>query len=257
MMSPTTIKAVLFDLGETLIRYGRINKVRAFAKGARGSHHFLKTHNRSVQPYPLFFLENALRLRWETLRSHWTGKDFDVLDLFERVGARKGIHLNPSQWEELAWQWYEPLSRDAVIERGTARTLEALLDMGLKLGLLSNTFVPASCLDRHLAQVGLLEFLPVRLYSYQYPYRKPDPRIFKVAADRLGERIEHVLYVGDRIDGDILPALSLGMAAALVPAYTNAGRAVPQGAWALKRLSDLPNLIPDPGTSAKSSFAEE
>jgi len=163
-MSTKTIRAVLFDLGETLIRYGKINKIRAFAKGARGSYDYLKAQRCPLQWYPLFFAENALRLRWETLRSHWTGRDFDVLDLFERVGAGKGIDLNPSQWEELAWRWYEPLSRDAVIETETTRTLEALLDMGLKLGLLSNTFVPASCLDRHLAQFGLLRFLPVRLY---------------------------------------------------------------------------------------------
>ena len=97
------------------------------------------------------------------------------------------------------------------------------MDMGLKLGLLSNTFVPASCLDRHLAQLGLLEFLPIRLYSYQYPFRKPDPRIFRLAAERLGERAEQILYVGDRIDWDILPALKAGMHVALKPAYTDTG----------------------------------
>ncbi|MBP8303547.1 MAG: HAD family hydrolase, partial [Phycisphaerae bacterium] len=43
---------------------------------------------------------------------------------------------------------------------------------------------------------GFLRFLPVRLYPYQFPYRKPDPRIFQVAADRLGERIDDVFYVG-------------------------------------------------------------
>lgn len=242
-MSQTTIKAVLFDLGETLIRYGKVNKIRAFAKGAKGSYDFFKTHRYPVQPYPLFFLENAIRLKWQTLRSSWTGRDFDVLDLFQRAGDRKRMHLEPPQWEHLAWQWYEPLSKGAVIESGLAETLTILRGMGLKLGLLSNTFVPASCLDRHLAQLGLLDFLPIRLYSYQYPYRKPDLRIFRLAADRLGERVEHILFVGDRLDWDIRPALKVGMHAALIPAYTNTGKQVPSRAHTIEHLADLPLLV--------------
>ena len=242
-MSQTTIQAVLFDLGETLIRYGKVSKIHAFAKGVRGSYDFLRTQVHPVQPYPLYLLENAIRLKWQTLRSSWTGRDFDVLDLFQRVGTRKGISLEPSQWEELAWQWYEPLSQGAVIEPGTVQTLETLLGMGLKLGLLSNTFVPASCLDRHLAQLGLLEFLSVRLYSYRYPYRKPDLRIFKVAADRLGLPVERILYVGDRIDWDIRPTLKMGMHAALIRAYTNTGKPIPSGAWTIEHLTELPLLI--------------
>jgi len=46
------------------------------------------------------------------------------------------------------------------------------------------------------------------------------------------------------------------MSAALVPAHTNAGRPVPQGAWVLRRLSDLPNLIADQGTSRGTSPAK-
>ena len=256
-MSQTTIKAVLFDLGETLIRYGKVDKIRAFGRGARGSYDLLRTLGYPARPYPLYFVENAIRLRWHTLKSHWTGRDFDVLALFQRVGARKGVSLERSQWEDLAWRWYEPLSKGVVIEPGTAETLGTLRGMGLKLGLLSNTFIPASCLDRHLAQLGLLEFLPIRVYSYQCPFRKPDPRIFQLAAERIGEQVGHILYVGDRLDWDIRPALRLGMPAALVPAYTNDGQTVPHGAWVVRRLSDLPSCIKGQGNFGGPPLAEE
>jgi hypothetical protein len=51
-MSQTTIKAVLFDLGETLIRYGKVNRIRAFGQGARGSYDFLRILGHPASPYP-------------------------------------------------------------------------------------------------------------------------------------------------------------------------------------------------------------
>jgi HAD superfamily hydrolase (TIGR01549 family) len=242
-MSQTRIKAVLFDLGETLILYGKVSRTWAFCRGARLSYDWLKECRQPVGSYSTYLVENAVRLRWQTLRSHWAGRDFDALELFKRVGARKGFHLPSPQWEDLAWRWYEPLAKAAMIEPHTRQTLTAIRSQGLKMGILSNTFVPATCLDRHLGQLGLLEFFPVRLYSYQVPFRKPHLGIFKLAAERMGELPEHILYVGDRIDCDMKPALRLGMHAALRPAYTNHGRRVPAGARMIEHLADLPSLI--------------
>jgi len=51
------------------------------------------------------------------------------------------------------------------------------------------------------------------------------------------------LYVGDRIDKDIRPALRSGMQAVLKTAYTNTGKKTPRGAWRINQLSELPGLI--------------
>jgi len=51
------------------------------------------------------------------------------------------------------------------------------------------------------------------------------------------------LYVGDRIDKDIRPAIRSGMQAVLKTAYTNAGKKIPKGAWKINQLSELPGLI--------------
>src|SRR4030042_6821581 len=92
-------------------------------------------------------------------------------------------------------------------EPETKETLAALKDNGLKLGILSNTFVHGTSLEKHLQQLGVLGFFTVRLYSYEFPFRKPDARIFKAALERIGEPAENILYVGDRIDKDIKPAI--------------------------------------------------
>ena len=89
----------------------------------------------------------------------------------------------------------------------------------------------------------MLDFFPYRLYSYQFEFRKPDRRIFQAAADRMSEPAENILFVGDRIDKDIEPALKAGMRAVLKSAYTNVGKNVPAGVWEIDRIAGLPAII--------------
>jgi len=55
--------------------------------------------------------------------------------------------------------------------------------------------------------------------------------------------VENILYVGDRIDKDIRPAIRSGMQAVLKTAYTNAGKKTPKRAWKINQLAELPGLI--------------
>jgi putative hydrolase of the HAD superfamily len=135
------------------------------------------------------------------------------------------------------------LSKVATTEPKIKETLTTLKNSGLKLGIVSNTFVNGCSLDKHLKQLGILDFFTVRVYSYEFNFRKPNTQIFKVAARRIGEALENILYVGDRIDKDIKPAVKTGMQAVLKAAYTNAGKETPRGAWKIDRLCELPGLI--------------
>ena len=242
-MPDKKIKAVLFDLGETLLNFGQVNTTRLFWQGAISSYDFLKNSGQPVGSFNYYYWRNLISLRiWHWL-SNITGRDFDTLALLKRVGTKKGVKLNPEQWRYLAWLWYEPLSQVGQTEPKTKETLAALKNLGLKLGIVSNTFVNGSSLDEHLRQLGILDFFTVRVYSYEFDFRKPNTQIFKVAAKRIGETLENILYVGDRIDKDIKPAVKTGMQAVLKVAYTNAGKETPRGAWKIDRLCELPGLI--------------
>jgi len=170
-------------------------------------------------------------------------RDFDALELLRRVGRKRGVKLDDEKWKQLAWLWYEPLSKLARIEPNIKQTLTELKKPGLKLGIVSNTFVNGYSLEKHLQQLGLLEFFNVRVYSHEFEFRKPDVRIFEAAAKRIGEPIQNIMFVGDSIYRDIWPALKIGMYAVLKHAYTNTGRKIPQNAWEIERLSELPGLI--------------
>ena len=237
------IKAVLFDLGETVLNFGRIRATRLFRQGARLSYDFLKSLGQPVGNFEYYCWRNLIALRIRHWVSNITRKDFNSLALLRRIGTSKGIRLDRQQWRHFAWLWYEPLRRVSRAEPKAQETLRALKEMGLKLGIVSNTFVNGSSLERHLEQLGMLDFFTVRIYSYEFNFRKPDVKIFKTAADRIGEMLENILFVGDRIDKDIKPAVRAGMQAVLKAAYTNAGKKTPTGAWKIDRLCELPALV--------------
>jgi putative hydrolase of the HAD superfamily len=237
------IKAVLFDLGETLLNFGKFSATRLFRQGARLSHDFLKSCGQPTGNFEYYCWRNLIALRIRHSISTITGNDFNSSALLRRIGTKKGISLDARQWQQFAWLWYEPLRRIAATEPNIKETLAALKKLGLKLGIVSNTFVNAHSLEKHLKQVGILEFFQTRVYSYEFDFRKPDVRIFKIAAERIGEAAESILYLGDRIDKDIKPALKIGMQPVLKAAYTNVGKTPPDGAWKITHISELPALI--------------
>ena len=78
---------------------------------------------------------------------------------------------------------------------------------------------------------------------YEYHVRKPSTELFQIAAEKIGERPQNILFVGDRIDNDVVPALKSGMRAALKEAFTNRGKKLPPEALKIGRLAELPGLI--------------
>lgn len=242
-MDHRQIKAVLFDLGDTLVDFGKVRTTQVFLEGARNTYAFLRESGQAVGSFARYFLENLGHIRFRYLVSNLTGKDFDALNLLKSIGRRKGTQLSQEQWEHLAWLWYEPLTRVGQIEPDLPETLTTLTRLGLKLGIVSNTFVNRSSLEKHLRALGILDFFTMRMFSYEFDCRKPDVEIFRIAAGKIGAAIENILFVGDRIDKDVRPALATGMEAALKDAYTNAGKAIPPRAHRIRSLSELPALI--------------
>jgi putative hydrolase of the HAD superfamily len=237
------IKAVIFDLGETILNFGKMNPVKYFKEGARLSYDYLKSHGQPVGNFWFYFWRNLITLRLKNYISAISGKDLDSSAFLIEKGTNKGIKLNDEQWQHFAWLWYEPLSKIAKIEPDIKQTLAKLKKAGLKLGILSNTFVNKYSIEKQLAEIGILNFFDARLYSYEFDFRKPDLRIFKAAAEKIGEAIENIMFVGDRIDKDAKPTLKLGMTPVIKDAYTNKGKSIPSGVHKIGKLSELLNLI--------------
>jgi putative hydrolase of the HAD superfamily len=90
--------------------------------------------------------------------------------------------------------------------------LKRLAGRGLKLGVVANQ--PAAMAER-LAREGIGDLFAHLGLSGVTGFRKPDPRAFTTVAEVLGAAPAECIMVGDRIDNDIAPAKSLGMATIL------------------------------------------
>jgi putative hydrolase of the HAD superfamily len=90
--------------------------------------------------------------------------------------------------------------------------LRRLRERGLKLGIVANQ--PQAARER-LMRVGIGALFEYQGLSGLTGHSKPDPRAFQAAAEALGVTPAACIMVGDRIDNDIAPARTLGMAAIL------------------------------------------
>ena len=242
-MAEQKIQAVLFDIGETLLVFGRVDAVALFKKGGKLAYDFLEKLNQPVGPFRFFLFGHLIIIRLLSIWSNIIKRDFDSSEILRKIEQYNGVKLTEAQWEDFAWCWYEPLSKLTQIEPDIKETLGKLKQAGVKLGLLSNTFINASTLERHLRQLGILDFFDVRVYSYQFKFRKPDPRIFINAAKQTNCQPENVLFVGDRLDWDTAGALEANMTAVLKKAYTNTNKDIPQNVIKIERLGELPNIV--------------
>ena len=91
-------------------------------------------------------------------------------------------------------------------------TLEILstLQRFYPLGLLSN-FTHGPAAREIIRRLGLTPFFDVVLISGEIGFRKPHPLVFQRLIDQLGVEGDHILYVGDDVEPDIIGARSAGL----------------------------------------------
>lgn len=242
-MANKQIKAVIFDLGDTLLNFGKVDTGSLFLKAGRVSYEYLKTAGQPVGSFQRYLWGNLLGIRAKSFFSGLFGNDFDSLEVLKIYGKRKKYTLTDQQWEDVNRCWYQPLKELTTVESDLGETLDRLRDSGLKLGILSNTFVNSCSLDSHLEEIGILKYFPMRIYSYQYNYRKPNVKIFQAAAEKIETPAENIMFVGDRINKDVNGSLNAGMVPVLIKAYTNAGKKRPNGTIEIKKIAELPEII--------------
>lgn len=85
-------------------------------------------------------------------------------------------------------------------DAAVAAAVEATGERGT-VGVLSNCSVPG-LVDRTLERAGLADRFDAVVVSVDVGYRKPHPRAFEAAADRLGVDVAELIHVGDDPDAD-------------------------------------------------------
>jgi len=237
------IEGILFDLGETLLDFGEVDIDALFREGSLLAYDYLRGRGHRLPPFERYNRREHRAIRWKYFLSRLRMRELDVLELIDRQNRRGGRQLAPEELLHLAGLWYRPLGERARMEEHLPRTLRALRDMGLALGLVSNTFIPGTVLDEHLERLGLLELLPVRVYSCDVVFRKPDRRIFAAALERCGLRARETMFVGDKLREDVRGSARAGMIPVLKDPAGRHDRSRVRPAHRICRIAELPAIV--------------
>lgn len=97
------------------------------------------------------------------------------------------------------------------LEDNAPRVLDALLQRGYRLGLISNAS-DSQNVQRLVDRCHLRPYFTQIYISADVGYRKPHPYIFKVALDGMQANPAQSVMVGDKLGMDVLGAYNAGMA---------------------------------------------
>ncbi len=195
-----TVKAVIFDLFGTLV----------FDKF-------------SAEKYPLFLssLASILNLEDSEFASLWQasyrdralGKFETLQDNLRWIGDQLGQSLEPPAVEEVASKIVE-LTRQALTPRVQAiEVIYQLRLMGFKTGLISDCGPAVPLLWK---ETPFAELFDTTVFSCREGLKKPDPKIYQIALERLSLPAHECFYLGDGHGGELEGAKSMGMKAALI-----------------------------------------
>lgn len=214
------IQAVLFDLGGTLLHYDQPPEHSFDAINARALRAFLsvavqrgaKVSDPDLALRAVARMAAALAAKAKRTRYSNTAETI-VREGLEAVGVR----APDKAFDEAMQAYYQVVSAVVTpVEGDAVAVLRRLSEQGRQLGLVSNTLWAPEMHDADLARFGLLEHLPVRVYSSRAGYVKPDERVYRQALDRFDVAPAEAVFVGDTLEVDVAGPQKIGMRAVLV-----------------------------------------
>ena len=203
------VKAVLFDLGNTLVKtWGNPEAIYQKVLASLGIDRSVEELERAIVKTEEGFKESNYRSQYGkvTYTEYWERWDAQVL-----------TYLGISGEEKLAKQvkarWYDQVN--CVAYPDTTLTLNRLKQMGLQLGLISTGY--EEDISAILEKAGLEKRLfDIVVGVNTIKKEKPHPEVFRHALSKLGVKPEEALFVGDHVDNDYRGARAVGIRALLI-----------------------------------------
>lgn len=210
-MSLSGIKGIIFDLGYTLIEYKSNDWPPIIQACNKKAHDELIGMKITLPDFELF--ESRLEAIKEEYRraAYEEMYGWNINDAIKTVLVEFGINEAETIAACYLNEFYAAGRERMQIAPKTVETLKYLKDRGYITGVISNTIYPAELHEIDLNIFGLKPYLDFRIYSSEFGFRKPHPKIFAEGVRQTGLSPEEVVYIGDRYEMDALGAQECGL----------------------------------------------
>jgi putative hydrolase of the HAD superfamily len=199
-------RAVIFDLFGTLV-----DELR-YPERQEKKYQRLLSDTVAILGLPI----DGFRRVWsETSRARNIGEIRTTRAALAFVSHSLGVEVTDEQLERAAAIRARYMSHALEPREGALETLRLLRDVGVKVGLVSNTTADVS----DIWSASLFEpLMDASILSCDVGMRKPDPEIYLLACERLGVEPRDCLFVGDGSSRELTGASDVGMTAVLLRA---------------------------------------
>ena len=208
-------RAVIFDLGSTLIEYEVIGWDELGEECAEAGWKFLTDEGLDIPDRGEF---NAV---FDEIRDGYrkvareSFVEWDVPTVAGKLFHKLGIRHDEKLIDRFFDAYYEPVDRRLFVYEDTISTLERVKRSIGRIGLVSNTVFPERAHLGELKRFGIEPFLDFTVFSSSFGLRKPHPDIFRHACNLAGYAPSECVYIGDRYMEDVQGPTGIGMHAIL------------------------------------------
>ena len=237
-------KAVIFDLGSTLIEYEAIPWSEMNVSCAISARNYLIKEGYDLPDEEEFHqtyekIKNKYRMIAAETLVEWT-----VTQAAGDMLKEWNIKVNGDVLDRFFEAYYKPIGRKIYPYEDTLETLEKVKQRYPVIGLVSNTIFPEQAHRKELKRFGIEPYLDFAVFSSTFGLRKPHPDIFYKATNLAGYAPSECVYIGDRYVEDVQGPEGVGMPAILK--LWN-GREypddMPESARTITKLSELDNHL--------------
>jgi putative hydrolase of the HAD superfamily len=236
MRAVMAVRAVLFDLGNTLVRYYTPDEFpRVLRRCLRECAATLNWPLDDRARNALF--ERALALNREQANYAVRPLASRLQELFDPLS----LPVDGAS-DRLTRAFLRPIFDAAVLDPDAHAVLDLLRRRGVRTAIVSNTpwGSPADLWREELARHGLLQRVDATVFCMDVGWRKPHCAPFDRALTRLHVAPSQAIFVGDDPRWDVAGALNAGLQAVLLG---STAEPTPSGVASISRLTDVLTLV--------------
>ena len=211
-----TARAILFDLGNTLLHYPWHGRWRVFLRERLEEVYRVVCDGSAAHHVaPLTFVEVAAQTIGGD-RAHAREHDGHTWPFADRLRValtELGMTCDEARMRAVIEAFYEPIGSSTSLYPDTISCLERLRTDGYRLGLVSDTpwDAPGYLCRGDMEKWGIAGYFQAMYFSGDQAWRKPSPRTLVVAAEQLGVELQQCVAIGDMLAREIAAANAAGV----------------------------------------------